>query len=169
MVKVPEKFLDEYLKHEKTATTRSVKRTSKVQMREISNNESLRLKRNLQILWDIYKTPEIRGILSKKHQIHFLDINGANVRIGLSYVDKGILMEYESNMGAKKELAGARLYNQDKVIINRYFASGKGLEALLKTSHIALKTMADVMIENEFSEMSFWNAIKNGEQAQILA
>src|SRR3989304_2237757 len=42
------------------------KKASRVQMREVSEEELARLKQNLQTVWGIYCTPEIKEILSKK-------------------------------------------------------------------------------------------------------
>ena len=71
MVKAPEKFVDEYLSHEKGLTGKTGKRSKKVKIRDVSSVEVARLKQNLQTLWGIYRTPEIQGILSKKHNIPF--------------------------------------------------------------------------------------------------
>lgn len=167
MVKAPEKFLDEYLSHEKDLTGKTSKKSSRIQMRKVSEDELARLKQNLQTLWGIYSTPEIKEILSKKQRIRFLDIEGANARLNLSYVDKGILMEYELDMGDKKELAGARVYKQAEVNISRYFNSAAGAEGLLKTTDTALKALVDALIDEELLETDIWNAIAKGEQIHI--
>ncbi len=170
MVKAPEKFLDEYLSHEKGLERKAkpyIKKPSKPKIREVSAEERARLKQNLQILWDIYHTPEIKEILSKKHKIHFMDIESAQVILNLNYVDKGISMEYELDMGTKKELAGARIYKQGETLLNRYFTPEKGAEEILKTSNAALQAITDVLLEKELSETDVWNAIAKGEQIHL--
>ncbi len=169
MVKAPEKFVDEYLNHEKGLTGKTGRRSSKVKMRDVSSVELARLKQNLQTLWGIYRTPEIQKILSKKHNIRFLNVEGRNACLNLSYVDKGILMVYELDMGNKTELAGARIYKQDELLINRYFAHGKGAEALLKTTDVAIQTLVDVLINNEISEICIWDVVAKGDQINISA
>ncbi len=69
MVKAPEKFLDEYLSREKGLG--SGKKSSGTPVRKVSDEEAARLKKNLQTLWDIYSTPEIKEILSREHEIRF--------------------------------------------------------------------------------------------------
>lgn len=169
MVKAPEKFLDEYLSHEKEleGKGKTDTRLSKTQTRKVSDEQLLRLKQNMQILWDIYHTPEIKEILSKKQKIHFLDIENARVRLNLHYVNKGISMEYELDMGIRKELAGARLYKQAETLLNRYFTYEKGIEELLKTTNAALRAIADALIGKELSEADIWNAIAKGEQIHL--
>lgn len=167
MVKAPEKFLDEYLSHEKGLENKTGTRPSRVQMRKVSDEELARLNQNLQTLWGIYCTPEIKEILSRKHKIPFLDIESANVSLKLSYVDKGISMEYEVDMGSKKELAGAHIYKQGEMNINRYFTSIKGVEELLKTNNAALQAVVDVLVEKEIPEADIWNIIAKGEQVHL--
>lgn len=169
MVKAPEKFLNEYLSHEKGLETKGKTGTKlpKTKIREASDEERTRLKQNLQILWDIWHTPEIKEILSRKHKIHFLDIENTQVNINLSYVDKGISMEYELDMGTKKELAGARIYKQGETLLNRYFTSEKGVEEILKTSNTVLQAIVDVLIEKELSETDVWNTIAKGERIHL--
>lgn len=169
MVKAPEKFLNEYLSHEKglERKVRTGTKLPKARLREFSDEERARLKQNLQILWDIYHTPEIKEILSRKHKIDFLDIENALVNVSLSYVDKGISMEYELDMGTKKELAGARIYKQGETLLNRYFTSEKGLEELLKTSNPVLQVIVNILIEKELSETDIWNTIAKGERIHL--
>ncbi|HHT9137588.1 MAG TPA: hypothetical protein ACFYEK_10145 [Candidatus Wunengus sp. YC60] len=167
MVKAPEKFLDKYLSRGKGVAGKTGKKASRAQMRKISDEELARLKQNLQTVWGIYCTPEIKEILSKKWDVKFLTVDGINVCLNIGFMDKGILMEYELDMGNKKELAGARVYKQDKMIMNRYFTSERGIEELLKTTNGALQAMVDVLIDRELSESDIWNAIEKGEQIHI--
>ena len=167
MVRAPEKFLDEYLSHEKGLGIRSATRPSRVQMRKISDEELTRLKQNLRTLCDIYNTPEIREILSKKHTVRFLCMEEANASFTLSYVDKGISIEYELDMGNKKELAGARIFKQAETSLNKYFASERGVDELLITTNEALKLLVDVLIDKELSETDIWNAIAKSEQIHL--
>lgn len=167
MVKAPEKFVDEYLSHEKGLTGKTGKRSKKVKIRDVSSAELARLKQNLQTLWGIYRTPEIQGILSKKHNIPFLSVEGRNACLNLSYVDKGVLIVYELDTGSQKELAGARIYKQDELLINRYLTPGRGEEALLKTTDVVLQTLADVLINNNISETCIWDVIAKGDQINI--
>ncbi|NUO08986.1 MAG: hypothetical protein HUU08_09965 [Candidatus Brocadia sp.] len=166
MVKAPEKFLNEYLSHEKGFSGKKGTRGPKIQIRKVSDEEFTRFKQNLQIIWGIYCTPEIKDILSRKHKIHFLNIEGANASLNLSYVDKGIFMEYEVNTGSKKELAGAQVYKQGGMSLNRYFTSITGMEELLRTTNVALQAVVDVLIEREMPETDIWNAIAKGAQIQ---
>lgn len=168
MVKAPEKFLDEYLRHQKDFAGKTVTKPSREQMHSVSEEELARLKLNLQTLWDIYNTPEIKEILSRKHKIHFLDVKGVKVNLTISYVDTGILMEYELDMGSRKELAGAQLYKQAETSLNRYFTHEEGTEELLKTANPALQAVADAFIGKELLESEIWNAIAKGEQIQLL-
>ena len=167
MVKAPEKFLDKYLSRGKGVAGKTGKKSSRVQVRKISDEERARLKQNLQTVWGIYCTPEIKEILSKKWDVKFLTVDGINVCLNIGFMDKGILMEYELDMGNKKELAGSRVYKQDKIIMNRYFTSERGIEELLKTTNGALRAMVDVLIDRELSESDIWNAIEKGEQIHI--
>ena len=167
MVKAPEKFLDEYLSHEKGLTGKIVKRSLRIQVRKVSDAELARLKQNLQTIWDIYCTPEIKQILSKKHNIRFLNLESPQVSLNLSYVDKGVLMEYELDMGSKRDLAGARVYKQDMTFLNRYFTYEKGVEELLKTSNIVLQALVDALIQKEISETEIWDIIAKGEQIHL--
>ncbi|MBI2470229.1 MAG: hypothetical protein HYV59_03180 [Planctomycetes bacterium] len=167
MVKAPEKFLDKYLSRGKGIAGKTGKKAARVQMRKISDEELARLKQNLQTVWGIYCTPEIKEILSKKQDVKLLTIDGSNVCLNIGFTDKGILMEYELDMGDQKELAGARIYKQDRIIINRYFTPESGTEALLKTTNGALQAMVDVLIDRELSESDIWNAIEKGEQINI--
>ena len=167
MVKAPEKFLDEYLSREKGLGSKTGTKPSRVKMRKVSDEELAKLKQNLQTLWGIYCTPEIKEVLSRKHKIRFLDIESANASLNLSYVDKGILMEYELNMGTKKELAGAQIYKQAEMHLNRYFTSETGAEELVKTTNDALQALVDVMIDKEIPETDIWNVIAKGEQIHL--
>lgn len=167
MVKAPEKFLNEYLSHEKGLGSKAGTKPSKVKMRKVSDEELARLKQNLQTLWGIYCTPEIKEILSRKHKIHFLTIETAKVSLDLSYVDKGILMEYEFNLGSRKELAGAQIYKQAEMHLNRYFASVTGTEELLKTTNEALQAITDVLIDKEIPETDIWNVIAKGDKIYL--
>ncbi|MDQ1271827.1 MAG: hypothetical protein QG591_457 [Planctomycetota bacterium] len=166
MVKAPEKFLDKYLSHEKGFGDKAGTKPQE-HMRKISDEELARLKQNLQMLWGIYNTPEIKEILARKHKIRFLDIESAKASLNLSYVDKGVFMEYEFNMGSKKELAGAQIYKQAEMNINRYFAVETGAEELLKTDNGALQSVVDVLIEKEIPETDIWNVISKGEQIHL--
>ena len=167
MIKAPENFLDKYRNRGKGVASKTGKKSSMVQMREVSDEELARLKQNLQTVWGIYCTPEIKEILSKKQDVKFLTIDGINVCLNIGFMDKGILMEYELDMGDRKELAGARIYKQDKVIINRYFTSERGIEELLKTTNDALHAMVDILIDRELPESDIWNAIEKGEQVHL--
>ena len=164
MVKAPEKFLDKYMSRGKGVAG---KKASRVQMREVSEEELARLKQNLQTVWGIYCTPEIKEILSKKQDVKLLTIDGINVCLNIDFTNKGILMEYELDMGDRKELAGARVYKQDRIIINRYFTPERGIEELLKTTNDALHAMIDILIDRELSESNIWNAIEKGEQIHL--
>src|SRR3990172_13416135 len=144
MVKAPEKFLDKYMSRGKGVAG---KKASRVQMREVSEEELARIKQNLQTVWGIYCTPEIKEILSKKQDVKLLTIDDSNVCFNIGFTNKGILMEYEIDMGDRKELAGARVYKQDRIIINRYFAPERGIEKLLKTTNDALHAMVDILID----------------------
>ena len=167
MVKAPEEFLDKYMSRGKAVAGKTGKKSSRVQMRKISDEELARLKQNLQIVWGIYCTPEIKEILSKKQEVKLLSIDSVNVCLNIGFTAKGILMEYELDMGDRKELAGARVYKQDKIIINRYFTSERGIEELLKTANSALHAMVDILIDRELSESDIWNAIEKGEQVHL--
>lgn len=164
MVKAPEKFLDKYMSRGKGVAG---KKTSRVQMRKVSDEALARLKQNLQTVWGIYCTPEIKEILSKKQDVKLLTIDGINVCLNIGFTNKGILMEYELDMGDRKELAGARVYKQDRIIINRYFTPERGIEELLKTANDALHAMVDILIDRELSESDIWNAIEKGEQIHL--
>ena len=157
MVKAPEKFLDKYLSHEKGFGDKAGTKPQE-HMRKISDEELARLKQNLQMLWGIYNTPEIKEILARKHKIRFLDIESAKASLNLSY---------EFNMGSKKELAGAQIYKQAEMNINRYFAVETGAEELLKTDNGALQSVVDVLIEKEIPETDIWNVISKGEQIHL--
>ena len=167
MVKAPEEFLDKYMSRGKAVAGKTGKKSSRVQMRKVSDEELSRLKQNLQTMWGIYCTPEIKEILSKKQDVKFLTIDGINVCLNIGFMDKCILMEYELDMGERKELAGAQVYKQDKIIINRYFTSEIGIEELLKTTNGALQAMVDILIDRELSESDIWNAIEKGEQIHL--
>ncbi len=165
MVKAPEKFLDEYLSREKGLG--SGKKSLGTPVRKVSDEEIVRLKKNLQTLWDIYGTPEIKEILSRGHEIRFFRIESDKANIRLSYVDKGISMEYEVDMGFRKELAGAQIYKQAVMNLNRYFTYETGGEDLLKSTNEAIQALVDVLIDKEIPETDIWNAISKGEQVQI--
>ena len=70
-------------------------------------------------------------------------------------------------MGDQKELAGARIYKQDKMFMNRYFTPESGIEGLLTTTNDALHVMVDILIDRELSESEIWNAIEKGEQIHL--
>ncbi|MDR4507554.1 MAG: hypothetical protein MRJ65_04840 [Candidatus Brocadiaceae bacterium] len=162
MVQAPEKFMEEYLRHEKGGRAKSSKKTRGVNMRKVSDAEIGRLKQNLEIIWEVYHTPEIRKILSGKRRIPFLDIEDTAACLHLSYVENGIAMEYELDLGSKKELAGAKIYKQDEMIINRYIGHKTAVADLLKTTNTALQSLATALIENDCSETDLWNAIAKG-------
>ena len=167
MIKAPENFLDKYRSRGKGIAGKTGKKASMVQMRKVSDEELARLKQNLQTVWGIYCTPEIKEILSKKQDVKLLTIDGIKVCLNIGFMDKGILMEYELDMGGRKELAGARVYKQDRIIINRYFTPERGIEELLKTTNDALHAMVDILIDRELSESDIWNAIEKGEQVHL--
>ena len=171
MLKAPEKFLDEYLSHEKETVNKSKPdaRLLKTPKRNVSEEERSRLKQNLQTLWGIYGTPEIKEILSKKQKICFLNGESSQVCLSLCYVDKGILMEYELYLGTKKELAGARVYKQSETMINRYCPTEKGVDLALNAANSAIKSLVDVLIEKDLLETDIWNAIAKGEQICLSA
>src|SRR3989337_1201994 len=104
MVKAPEKFLDKYMSRGKGVAGKTGKKASRVHMRKVSDEELARLKQNLQTVWGIYCTPEIKEILSKKQDVKLLTIDGSNVCFNIGFMDKGILMESEFDMGYRKEL-----------------------------------------------------------------
>lgn len=164
MVKAPEKFLDEYLSREKGLG--SGKKSSGTPVRKVSDEEAARLKKNLQTLWDIYSTPEIKEILSREHEIRFFRTENDKTRVSLSYVEKGISMEYEVDMGFRKELAGAQIYKQAVMNLNRYFTYETGAGDLLKSANEALQALVDVFIDKEIPETDIWNAISKREQVQ---
>ncbi|MBE7444773.1 MAG: hypothetical protein HS132_05825 [Planctomycetia bacterium] len=166
MVKAPENFLDEYLSHEKGSGIRASTKPQE-RIRKISAEELARLKQNLHMIWGIYNTPEIKEVLARKHKIRFLDVESVKASLHISYVDKGILMEYELNTGSKKELAGAQIYKQAEMNINRYFTLETGAEELLKTNNVALQSVADVFVEKEIPETDIWNVISKGEQVHL--
>ena len=167
MIKAPEEFLDKYMSRGKGVAGKTGKKSSRVQMRKVSDEELARLKQNLQTMWGIYCTPEIKEILSKKQDVKLLTIDGINVCLNIDFTNKGILMEYELDMGDRKELAGARVYKQDRIIINRYFTPESGIEGLLTTTNGALQAMVDVLIDRELSKSEIWNAIEKGEQIHL--
>ncbi len=167
MVKAPENFLDEYLRHEKGLGSKTGIKSSRVSVHKVSNEELARLKQNMQTLWGIYGTPEIKEILSMKHKIRFLNIETDKVSIKLSYIDKGISMEYELNTGFKKELAGAQIYKQAEINLSRYFTSETGAGELLKTTDDALAAIVDILIGRVIQEADIWNAILKGEQIHL--
>ncbi len=166
MLKAPENFLDEYLCHEKdTASKRKLSaRPLKTQKRAVSEEQRSRLLRNLQTLWGIYSTPEIKEILEKKKKIRFLNVESGLVCLCLCFVDKGISMEYELDLGAKQELAGARVYKQSETMINRYCSTEKGADAAIDAANSAIQALVDVLIEKDISEADIWNAIAKGAQ-----
>ena len=93
---------------------KQVKKASMVQMRKVSDEELARLKQNLQTVWGIYCTPEIKEILSKKQDVKLLTIDGIKVCLNIGFMDKGILMEYELDMGDRKELAAPEYINKTR-------------------------------------------------------
>lgn len=169
MVKAPEKFLDNYLSHEKGVRIKANAKPPVRQTHSLSEEEHARLSQNLQMLWSIYQTAEIKEILARKHKIRILDGEGVNVNLHLSYEENGILLDYEIDMGSKKELAGARLYQQAEINLNRYITHEKGMENLLKTTNTALRTLIDNLVQKEFLEMEVWDAIAKGEPIRLSA
>lgn len=167
MVKAPEKFLDEYLSHEKGPGGKAGAKSSVMPVRKVSAEELARLKKNLQTLWDIYGTPEIKEILAREQEILFLEVESEKASLNLRYVEKGISMEYEVNMGFRKELAGAQMYKQAEMNLNRYFTHATGVEDLLKSANEALHALVDVFIDKEIPETDIWNAIVKGEQVRF--
>lgn len=171
MLKAPEKFLDEYLSHEKETGNKYKPDTKRLKApgRTVSEEERLRVVQNLQMLWGIYVAPEIKEILSKKRKIRFLTIEDSQISLSLSYVDKGILMEYELYLGVKKELAGARVYKQSEIMLNRYCSTEKGSDAAINATNSAIQVLVDVLIEKELLEADVWNTIAKGEQIRLSA
>ncbi|BBO18886.1 conserved hypothetical protein [Candidatus Brocadia pituitae] len=167
MVKAPEKFLDEYLSHEKGSEGKTRAKSSVMPVRKISAEELERLKNNLQTLWDIYGTPEIKEILAKEQTIRFFEIESEKASLSLMYVEKGISMEYEVNMGFRKELAGAQMYKQAEMNLNRYFTHTTGMEDLIRSANEALQALVDIFIDKEIPETDIWNAISKGEQVRF--
>ncbi|MEK7804568.1 MAG: hypothetical protein AAB264_02550 [Planctomycetota bacterium] len=168
MLKAPEKFLDEYLSHEKDTVSKKKPSAKplKTPKRAVSEEQRSRLLRNLQTLWGIFDAPEIKEILAKKERIRFLTIENSQVCLSLCYVDtnKGILMEYELDLGTKQELAGARVYKQSETMIGRACSTEKGLDGILYASNNAIQALVDVLIETELLEADIWNAIAKGAQ-----
>ncbi|MBI5308297.1 MAG: hypothetical protein HZB37_08230 [Planctomycetes bacterium] len=166
MLKAPEKFLDEYLSHEKeTINTRKPNAIlSKTPRRTVSEEQRSRLRQSLQTLWGIYGTPEIKEILAKKKKIRFLNVESSQVCLSLCYVDKGISMEYELDLGIKQELAGARVYKQSETMINRYCSTEKGTDSALDAANSAIQALVDVLVEKDILETDIWNAIAKGAQ-----
>ncbi|MCF6158223.1 MAG: hypothetical protein E3K32_06570 [wastewater metagenome] len=167
MVKAPEKFLDEYLGHEKGSADKADTKLSRAKMSRLPEEELTRLKQNLQTIWGIYQTPEIKEILSRKRKISFLALESVNVNMTISYVDSGIAAEYEIDRGSKKDLAGARLYQQAEMSLNRYITHEKGIENLLKTTNPALQVLIDNFIQKELLEEEVWYAIAKGELVRL--
>lgn len=170
MVKAPENFLDEFLSREKSESgKKNVVASKKTQKRKVSTDEIAQLKQNIEILWGIYSTPEVQEILARNYNIRFLNIESGNICLTLIYKENGILMEYELDMGSKKELAGAHLFKQMETNISKYFSSAKSTDELLKTSNEALQTLVDVLIERELSEEELWSTIARGEQINFTS
>ena len=167
MVKAPEKFLEEYLSHQRGVGGKTAPKPIREHYRDFTDAEIAKLKHNVEALWGIYNTPEIKEILSKKGAIRVLTIETATTNMTLSYADGGILMEYELDMGAKKELAGARIYKQAETLINRYFSSEKGMEELLKTTNGAIQALVDKLIDNELSETEIWDVLLKGDHIHL--
>ena len=73
MLKAPEKFLDEYLSHEKDTVSKKKPSAKplKTPKRAVSEEQRSRLLRNLQTLWGIFDAPEIKEILAKKKEFAF--------------------------------------------------------------------------------------------------
>lgn len=166
MVKAPEKFLDEYLSYEKKLKGKPVAKSSVTPVRKVTTEELARLKKNMQTLWGIYCTPEIKEILARKQEIRFFEIENDKVRVSLKYVDKGISMGYEENMGFRKELAGAQVYKQAEMNLSRYFTYVTGMEDLLKSTNETLRFLVNVLTDKEIPETDIWNAISKREQVQ---
>lgn len=99
MVKAPEKFMETYLSREKELSGKKERRPSREHAAVFSPEKTNRLKRNMQIIWGIYGTPEIKEILAKKERIHFLDLKNARACLNLYYVNRGVLAEYEVEYG----------------------------------------------------------------------
>lgn len=167
MVKAPEKFLEEYLSRHRQFGGKTAPKPLREYGRNFTDAELVKLKHNVDMLWGIYTTPEIKEILSKKGTIHFLTIETATTSMTLSYAHSGIFMEYELDIGVKKELAGARIYKQAETLINRYFSSDKGMEELLKTTNGALQTLADKLTDRELSETEIWDVILKGDHIHL--
>ncbi|OQZ01446.1 MAG: hypothetical protein B6D35_03110 [Candidatus Brocadia sp. UTAMX2] len=167
MVKAPEKFLDEYLSRKKVLGGKAGAKSSVMPVRKVSAEELARLKINIQTLWGVYGTPEIREILAKEQEIRFLKIESEKASLSLMYREKGIFMEYEVNLGYRKELAGAQMYKQADMNLNRYFTHATGTDDLLRSANEALYILADVFIDKEIPETDIWNAIANGEQVRF--
>ena len=144
-------------------------RPSEVQVRKVSDVELARLKKNLQTVWDAYCSPEAKETVSRKKHVSFLAVQSGAVFLNLSLVDKGILMEYELDLGSKQELAGAQIYKQDTMLVNRYFTPESGAEEILKTTNVALQTLVDILVNNDLSDAGIRNAIARGEQIQLSA
>ncbi|MGQ3685214.1 MAG: hypothetical protein ACUBOA_09470 [Candidatus Loosdrechtia sp.] len=169
MVKAPENFLDNYLRHEKRAGIKTEEKPAGRKTHSFSEEEHTRLNQNLQLLWSIYQTREIKEILPRKHKIRILGCEGAGIYFSLSYEENGIIVDYEIDMGCKKELAGARLYQQGEIHLNRYITHAKGMENLLQTKNSALLAVMDTLIQRDLSEMEIWDAIAKGESIYLLA
>ncbi|MCF6147854.1 MAG: hypothetical protein E3K37_04260 [Candidatus Kuenenia sp.] len=166
MVKAPEKFMEKYLSHEKALSSKKGSKPSHAHA-PISAGKMKRVKKNMQIIWGIYATPEIKEIISKKEKIRFLDVRSARACLSLYYVDKGVLAEYEEDIGTQKDLAGARLYKQSETLMSRYFYTEKGAEELLKSKNTAYQAFVDILSKNDIEEKDIWDAIAGGERIKL--
>ncbi len=144
-------------------------KTIRKPLRKCSDEELARLKHNLRTLWSAFKTPEIKEALSKNNNARFLRAESGSVNFTLSFVDRGILLDYELDLGSKKDLGGARMYKQDETALNRYCTIENGAEELLATANVALQSLTDVLIDKELSEAEILNAVIKREQIHISA
>lgn len=144
-------------------------RPSEVLVRKVSDAELSRLKKNLQTVWDAYCSPDTKETISRKQRVYFLAVQSGAVCLNLGLADKGIVMEYELDLGSKQELAGAQIYKQDTMLVNRYFTPESGAEEILKTTNVALQTLVDILVNNDLSDTGIRNAIVRGEQIQLSA
>lgn len=167
MVKAPEKFMEKYLSHEKGLSGKKGSKPSQTRAPALFAEKMKRLKKNMQIIWGIYTTPEIKEIISKKEKIHFLVLRSVRAYLNLYYVDKGVLAEYEIDMGTQKDLAGARIYKQSETLMNRYFYTEKGVEDLLKSKNTVYQAFVDILSKNDIEENDIWDAIAKGKRIKL--
>ena len=167
MVKAPEKFMETYLSHEKEVSGKKERKPSREHAAVFPPEKTNRLKRNMQIIWGIYGTPEIKEILAKKERIHFLDLGNARACLNLYYVNRGVLAEYEVDMGDQRDLAGARIYKQSGTLMSRYFYTEKGAEELLKSMNEVYQAFVDALSANDIEENAIWDAIATQESIKL--